>query len=368
MRWTMLASALVLVGVCAHAQAQIKIGQSAGFTWPAAATVKELTDGAKLYFDSVNAAGGVNGQSIELISADDRYDTVHAAINAKRLVQHGIVAMFLTYGTPQTQAMIPVLEEYQVPLVGPSSGATALHDPVQPYVYNVRTTYQREAERTIKHLGQQGVQQIAIVQVDDSFGADAAIGAQKGFVAIKGKPVAHIKYKSGRADFGVIVPQVVAAQAQAVLFLGSGAEVVEGVKRLRAAGSLAQVVTLSNNASGGFVKALDTNARGTVVSQVFPYERSLSVPIVKQAQALATAQGLGSVTPANLEGFAAAKVLVEGLRRSGKEITRASLNRALESFSRVDIGGLEITYNHNSHTGLDYADLSIIGPDGKFWR
>jgi branched-chain amino acid transport system substrate-binding protein len=91
-------------------------------------------------------------------------------------------------------------------------------------------------------------------------------------------------------------------------------------RQLRAAGSTAQVATLSNNASG-FVKSLGDNARGVIVTQVFPYERSSPSRMVKEAQELAKAKGLPEVTPAMLEGFAAAKVLVEGLRRAGQNPT-----------------------------------------------
>ena len=125
---------------------------------------------------------------------------------------------------------------------------------------------------------------------------------------------------------------------------------------------------MSNNASGGFIKQMGEYARGTIVTQVFPYERSLSAPIVKEASDLAQKKGMAEVTPAMLEGYAGAKVLVEGLRRAGPNPTRAKLQQALEGMRKVDIGGLEVTYGPNDHTGLDYADLSIIGPDGKFKR
>ncbi len=84
---------------------------------------------------------------------------------------------------------------------------------------------------------------------------------------------------------------------------------------LRAAGSAAQIVTLSNNASGGFIKSLGANARGVIVTQVYPNERAVTYPMVKEAQELAKAKGLNEITPAMLEGYAAAKVLVEGLKR-----------------------------------------------------
>ena len=163
------------------------------------------------------------------------------------------------------------------------------------------------------------------------------------------------------------MPRIVKGDPQAVVFIGSGTAVIDGMKALRAAGSRAQMVTLSNNASAGFVKSLGELAHGTVISQVFPSERSVGTPIVKEASELAKAKGI-ELTPAALEGFTAAKVLVEGLRRAGRGPTRAGLKKALESFNRVNLGGLELSYSPSSHTGLDYSDLSIISADGKFRR
>ena len=185
---------------------------------------------------------------------------------------------------------------------------------------------------------------------------------------MKSKPVVYEKYDRAKPDFSAIVPKIVAADAQAVLVLGSGTAVIDAMKAVRAAGSRAQLLTLSNNASGGFVKALGPLARGVVVSQVFPSERSLATPMIKEASELAKAKGIPELTPAMIEGFAAAKVLVEGLRRAGKNPTRTGLQAALESIKRFDIGGLEISYSPTSHTGRDYADLSIIGADGRFKR
>ena len=359
--------ALACAGGALSAQAQILIGQTAGFTGIAASSVKETTEGAKLYLDAVNARGGVNGQKIQLVSLDDKFDPKLTLENAKKLVDQGVVSLFLNRGTPHTQALMPLLNEAKVPLVAPSTGAMVLHEPVHPWIFNVRATYQREAERAVAHLSHVSVQRMAIVQVDDSFGADVAVGLLKGLKEAKLKPVAYEKYDRNKPDFGPIVPKLMQADPQAIVFAGTGATVIDAIKALRAAGSRAQMVTLSNNASAGFVKGLGEFARGTVVSQVFPSERSVGTPIVKEASDLAKAKGI-ELTPAGLEGFASAKVLVEGLRRAGPNPTRAGLKRALESFNRFNLGGLELSYNPSSHTGLDYSDLSIISADGKFRR
>jgi len=351
------------------AWAQVAIGQTSGFTGPVASGVKENTDGARLWIDHVNDSGGVHGQRIELISLDDKFDPKLAAENAKKLItEKNVVALFMNRGTPHTEAIRPLLDEYKVPLVAPSTGAMVLHKPVHPWIFNVRATYQREAEKAVAHLATIGLSRIALVHVDDSFGADTAAGAQKGYDKAQIKPLFIAKFDRSKPNFDAIVQQVRTSDAQAVFLIGSAGAVSDGTKLIRAAGSRAQIVTVSNNASGGFIKQMGEHARGTIVSQIFPYERSLSAPIVKEANDLAQKRGIGDVTPAMLEGYAGAKVLVEGLRRAGPNPTRAKLQHALDSFRKVDIGGLEVTYGPNDHSGLDYADLSIIGPDGKFRR
>ena len=361
-------AALAGAGLAAFpTHADITIGQTAGITGTVAASVKEATQGARLYFDLVNTAGGVHGQKLSLVSLDDKFDAKLAVANAKALIDQGAIALFLNRGTPLTQAIMPLLTEHRIPLVGPSTGAMVLHKPVHPWLFNVRATYQREAERAIEHLSLIGVERIAIVQVDDSFGEDAVQGAVAGLAKTNKTAVAHEKYDRAKPDFAPIVPKLLTKQPQAVLFIGSGTAVVQGMKAVRAAGSTAQLVTLSNNATAGFVKDLGDIAHGVIVSQVFPYERSMAKPVIKEAMEAAHTAGL-ELTPTVVEGFVSAKVLVEGLKRAGPKPTRESLRKALEGMGRFDVGGIEVGYSPTDHSGLDYADLSIVGEDGKFKR
>lgn len=353
-----------------HLQAQILIGQTAGFTGAVAAGVKETSDGAKLYINAINAKGGVNGQKIELVALDDKFEPKQAAENARILVEEkNVVAMFLTRGTPHTEAILPLLDKNSVPLIAPSTGAMVLHQPVKKHVFNVRATYQREAEKAILHLGTLGIKRIALVYPDDSFGADGVVGAQRGLAATKLEAVVNEKFDRSKPDFSKIVPKIVAADTQAVIMIASGSAVVSGITALRAAGSGAQVVTLSNNASGGFIKSLAERGPGVVVTQVFPNERAITYGFIKEAQdLLKDSKDAAVLSPAMLEGFAAAKVLVEALKRSGPSPTRAKLQTALENLKKFDMGGLEVNFSTTDHTGLDFADLSIISLDGKFKR
>lgn len=363
---TSLATVLLLSMVQTVALADIVIGQTVGVTGTVAATVKESMLGANLYLDNVNAKGGVFGEKIEIITLDDKFDTQLTLANAKTLIEERkVLALFMSRGTPHTQGILPLLNQHRVPLIGPSTGAMVFHQPIQPHVFNVRATYQREAEKAITHLASIGITRIALVHVDDSFGTDALAGAQKGMDVNKLTPVVLAKFDRSKPDFSTISPQVVKTEAQAVMVIGSGTAVVQGIKQIRAAGSGAQFVTLSNNASDGFVKLLGEQGRGVIVTQVFPH--SFNFSLVKDATQLAKAKGVEVLSPAMLEGYASAKVLTEALRRSGPKPTREKLQASLENFT-FDMGGLTINYDKTRHTGLDFADLSIITADGRFRR
>ncbi len=364
-----LAIGAALAGLIGSAQAQIRVGQTVGVTGSVASTVKEADQGARLVIDSVNAKGGIKGEKIELVVLDDKFDVKQAVENARILIEEkNVVALFMNRGTPHTEAIIPLLAKNKIALIGPSTGAMVMHNPVQPYVFNVRSTYQREAEKAVEHLHTLGITRIAVVHVDDSFGRDGLEGANKGFAKAKVNAVAVLKADRIKPDYTTIVPPIIASNAQSVIWIGSGTAVADGIKALRAAGSAAQVVTLSNNASGGFIKLLGKAARGVIVTQVFPYERSYSYVFVQEAITLAKAKGLPELSPAMLEGFASAKVLVEALKRASPRPTREKVLAALETLHNFDLGGLTVSYSPSSHTGLDFADLSIIGSDGRFRR
>jgi ABC-type branched-subunit amino acid transport system substrate-binding protein len=365
----LLAAGALLFGIHQAASAQIMIGQTADFSGGLSGAVKETLSGAKLYFDAVNARGGIAGQKIELISMDDKYDPQVAAANAKEMITKGkVIALFLNRGTAQTEAVLPILATYRVPLIAPSTGAMVFHKPVNRYVFNVRSAYQAEAEKAVRHLAGTGVSRFALVQVDSSLGADGAAGVMRQLDKLKIKPVFAEKVSHTNPEFDALAKKIVATDPQAIIYIGTPDFVSGGMRAVRAAGSVAQQVTLSNNAGREFVSLLGNRAAGTIVTQVFPNERMQSIPMVKELHDLAVDNGLKEVTPAMMEGFAAAKVLVEGLKRAGKSPSAESLTAGLEAMKEVDIGGMKVTYSNDDHTGLEFVDISVISQDGRYLR
>jgi branched-chain amino acid transport system substrate-binding protein len=355
-----------------HAQGistnEILIGYVSAFTGPVAGPVKELTAGANLYLDSVNAAGGVNGRKIRVETIDDAFDPKKSAAGARTLIKDkGVFALMLTRGTPQMEAILPVLNETGTPMIAPSTGAAVLHEPVNPLVFNVRSKYQTEAELAIVQLAGQGIKRIVAIQVEDSFGKDVMVGYVKGFKKAGIEPAGVFTFERSATDLSPVAAKAVAVNPQAVVTIGSAKATASIVKSLRAKGSVVPIITLSHNSAQNFVKDLGDTAHGVIVMQVFPNPRLQSTALAVEMQRLAQGKPDFPLSHVAMEGFSAAKVLVEGLKRAGKSPTRKTFMAALEGMKKYDLGGgLTLDFGPDDHTGLDFAESSIINKRGAF--
>jgi branched-chain amino acid transport system substrate-binding protein len=368
-------AAILALGFTAAAFAQqgitadkIVIGQVAGFTGSVAGTVKELTAGAQAYFDFVNAKGGVHGRKIVLESADDGFDPKKTPEVFKKLIdEKQVFAMFLSRGTPTTEAAYAVLEAAKVPLVGPSTGAMSMYNPPRKYLFPVRASYHSETFKIVPQLVNMGITRIAIMYVDDSFGKDGLSGVQIAMKNAKLEPVAVASHPRGGTKVEEAVATIAKADPQAVMVTLADAGPAF-VKQMKAAGRNPNFITLSNNSSNTFIKNLGDDGWGVGVSQVSPYPFSGTAPITKEF--LDIIKGKKDVQPSysSMEGFIAAKVLVEGLKRAGKQPTREKLIAGLESMKAFDLGGLDVSYGPDLRAGTTYIDITIVGRNGKFVR
>jgi ABC-type branched-subunit amino acid transport system substrate-binding protein len=370
-----LIAVLLLSGAALAASAEdgvtdntILIGQTIGITGQIAGAVKELNEGANAYISQVNKRGGVHGRQIQLITLDDKFDPALSAKNAEKLINEDkVFALFQNRGTPHTEAILPIMTAAKVPLVGPSTGATILHTPVNPLLFNVRAKYQAEILKTVEQFSMSGITQIGLVHVDDSFGRDGLAGYNFAMAARKLTPAMVAKFDRVKPDFPPIVDAILKAKPHAVLIVSSAPTAATIIKLVRAAGNNVRFMTLSNNSSEAFVKSLGEHAAGVVVSQITPAPHMITSKLGQEYKIAAKASG-ATVSYAAMEGFIAAKVLVEGLKRGGKKLTRESFIQGLESIRNVDLGGVDISYGPNDHTGSEYVELTIIGKDGKFRR
>ncbi len=153
-------SLLTLAGISASALAQndgkIVLGQSAPFTGPSAELGLRFNEGAQLYFDAINAKGGVHGRQIELRKADDGYEPERTAANTRKFISEGVLALFGYVGTPTTLAALPLATASKIPLIAPFTGAAGLREPFNRYIIHVRASYDDETHAIVRHAASIG--------------------------------------------------------------------------------------------------------------------------------------------------------------------------------------------------------------------
>ncbi len=345
----------------------ILIGRSAGLSGALASRTKPATEAMEAYFASVNAAGGVNGRRLKLLTLDDANDVQRAAENTRRLVDdEKVFVMFANTGTPQTQASVKVLAERRVPLVGTSSGADSIQV-YHPLVFHYKASYSRELARIATHLKTIGVQRVAIVYSPDPTGnegravAEAALKAE-GIVPVavaSTKPEDAARFKAGFA----------ASPPQAIVLTALAAPGAAFYKELVQLPSRPQVFTWSIAGVEAIHKEVGEKIRGLVVSQIVPSPQSQASRIAVEYRQLMAAAKLPHGGYPGIEGYVAARILVEGLKRAGRDLTRDKLVEALRSIRGFDLGGGDIvTFGPNDHVGRNFVELTMVGADGRFVR
>jgi len=348
---------------------RILLGQAAVFSGPAAQLGIQVRNGIQAYFAAVNEKGGVHGRKLELVTEDDKYEPKEAPEASRKLIeQHKVFALLGYVGTPTGVQHVPVTSAAKVPLVGMFTGAEALRVPMNRYVFHVRASYYDETEKIVEQTLSTGGNKIAVFYQDDAYGA----------AGLKGVEIAMAKRNLKIAALGTVerntvkvedaVKKIAAVQPDAVVMISAYSSCAEFIRQMKQAGSAATFYNVSFVGSTALAAALGKEGSGVAISQVVPFPWGTAVPVVKEYQAAATKAGFTDFNFGAMEGFLMAKVMVEGLRRAGRNLTREGFVDAMEKMNDVDLGGFFVSYSPKSHTGSKFVDLTIIGRDGKFLR
>ncbi len=363
----------LLLAFCADAPAQgvnsttILIGQSAAQTGPAQELGKEMKAGAEAYFDAINKAGGINGRKIKLISLDDGYEPDKAVANTKKLIdEEKVLALFGYVGTPTSNAALPIFTEAKVPFIGAFTGAQSLRDPFNRYIFNVRASYFDETEEIVGHLVQQGIKKIAVFYQNDAYGKAGLAGVERAMKKRMLEIVTTATVERNTVDVAGAVATLSKSKSEAIVMIGAYKSCAAFIKAMKIAGALQQFWNLSFVGSKALSKELGEEGRGVQISQVMPFPWSGVSLVVREYQTRIGGPENYSFT--SLEGFIAAKVLVEGLKRAGKNPTRESLVDGLASMGKTDLGGFTVSYTPTNHNGSSFVDRTIISKGGTFKR
>jgi branched-chain amino acid transport system substrate-binding protein len=343
-----------------------------GRTLPLSGQLKTIgepkRDGGDAYINKVNAAGGIGGRKIEVITLDDGYVADTTVANMRKLAKESkAIAFFSLLRLPVKDDTIPILEELKVPAIGVASATDILRSHLNRYGFPVRASFSDEARKTANHLKVSGITKIAVVYQDVALGLSTK-GAMES--ALKEVALAPTIYKldAPAQKVAEIARQIVDAQPQAVFLAALTPAVASLVSELKRIGYTGALYTFSSSDVFALNKLLGAKAVGIATSQVVPVPDSPRLKVVAEYMESVKQLGYSSPTLLGLEGYLEAKVLVEGLRRAGANPSPESLVKGLETMRELDLGGFFVTYTPQTHTGSLFVEIDMIGTRGELIR
>ena len=352
----------------AHAADTIFVGRSLALSGPLKSYGEAKRDGGDAYINKVNAAGGVGGRKIELITLDDVYTPSTTVENLKKIsVDRNPTAFLGLFGVPTVAAALPVLLELKIPAIGLTSGTDALRTPFNRYAFPVRASYADEARKLVNHVKTVNIAKVGVIYTANPFGEsvkDTLIATLKD----AGITAKIYKLDPTGADAADAARLATADEPQAIfitMLSQAAVPVLTAVKKTNFRGAL---YTFSPVDTSTITKQLGEKANGLAITQVVPIPNGSRVKVVAEYVQALTELGRGVPSFYGLEAFIEAKVLVEGLRRAGANPTPASLVKSLETLRDFDLGGYYVTYKPEVHTGSLFVEVNVINSLGEVKR
>ena len=364
---------LAVTALVCHAETgvtanRILLGQSAAFSGPAAQLGIDLHAGAKLYFDNLNQQGGIYGRKIEIVTADDKYEPELTAQNTRRLIQTDqVFALFGYVGTPTSNAALPIFTSAKVPFFAPFTGAQSLREPFNRHIFHIRAGYLEETEHLVDQLARVGVRHIAAFYQNDAYGQAGLDGVQRALARRNMTLAGSATVERNSKNVSAAAQQLLGKRPDAIIQVSTYASSAALVRQMRAAGYTGQFHNVSFVGSQPLASALGPDGPGVGVSQVVPFPWKPSNPLVAEYTRELKKAGKGEPNFSSLEGYIAAKVFAEGVRRAGPELSRERFIAALETIGlkNYDIG-FPVEFSATRHTGSAFVDMTVITKNEKF--
>ncbi|MFN7856267.1 MAG: ABC transporter substrate-binding protein [Acidovorax sp.] len=351
---------------------EIVLGQSLDLTGPLREMSPDMVSATQVYLDAVNAQGGVHGRRIRMVTMDDGYEPPNTVKNVNRMMEDsGVFALCNLTGTANVAAILPLLTQQDppLPLIAPFTGADLVRSPAITHVFNIRASYGDEAEKLVQHLTTLGVLRIGVLWVNNGFGKDGLAGVRRSMEKRGYNLHADAPIQADASDVQRAVASLSRSGPDAIIMITAGAPTVAFIKAYRAVNRATRFYTLSVMGTQATVRALGPEGVGVVVTTVVPLPWSQSMPLAREYRTALTQAGFAqNISLIGMEAYLNIKVLVEGLRRAGKDLTRARFMEGLESLRRVDFGGFEVDFGRGVRQGSRFVDLTIIGQGEKFIR
>jgi len=342
----------------------VLIGSCSALDGPAHFLGRQTVLGASAYLHMINDEGGVFGRKIQLQAFDDSYDPEKAPACFKRMTKEGVFALGFFVGTPTAKVYVPLAQEEKIPVVGLFTGAQMLYEPLKHEIINVRASYYDETREQVDKLWEVNTRKIGVIYQDDPFGKAVLDGVKLALQKHGAAPTALGTFMRNTTDINDGLKQLMAARPQAVVIAGPYAAAAAIVKQAHMDGWHPQFLTVSFVGTEEYIKEAGSDAEGTIITQVMPpYDHTDYATVALYRQCLTKYSPGEAPTFVSLEGFVDAMVLVEGLKRAGKELTREKFIAAIESIHQMNAGlgpKLILNYSASDHKGFDSVYPTVV--------
>ena len=340
---------------------EIKLGMVNAQSGPASGLGRGMRAGAQAYFQDLNARGGVHGRQISMVIADDGYEPDRAVDETLKMIdQQRTFALFGYVGTPTANAVLPIVKEMDIPLVGLFTGAMTLRQPVTPQLFNVRASYDDEAEALVAHFVAKGAKSVAVFYQDDGFGMAVLSGTEKALSKRGLRVAAKSTFQRNTLAVKAGLAAMLDAKPDAIVMVGPYGPLAAFIKEARATGLKSELSTVSFVGTDNLVAELGKDGDGVVISQVVPYPYDNDLAVTRECREVLAKYGHEPLGFVNFEGCITARVLATALERAGKTVDRKSLVGTLNAMHRVDIGGLVASFSPERHQAFDKVFMTQI--------
>lgn len=343
----------------------VVVAQAADFSGPDADFSRDFSLGAKVYFDHINKNGGVNGASIVYRRGDSNGASAKSVALAQSFIKDGADVLFGFMGDKSVAAVArePAVRDAGIPLFAPIASATSAG--VQENVFYLRADVNTEVRALVANLVTLGFRTFGLAAADNY--GKATIGIVETELANNSaKLVAQATLSASGDNLAGAIQSIAKEHPQAVIVLADTVAASQFLKLYRAKDPGAFIGSTSVVNVRTLVSIVGPAvARGLVVSQVVPSPMAM-IDIAKEHRKLMEQYADEPVSQATLEGFVAAKALVQLLRRT-KDLSRAGIQQAIAEGGRLNSGGLELNIAKGGRAS-NYVEIAVVGPEGRLIR
>lgn len=359
---------------------EIRFGIAAPFSGSARELGRQMKLGIDTAFNRINDSGGIEGRMLKLYAADDGYEPTRTAEAMRQLYERDqVFGIIGNVGTPTAAVAVPYSLERKMLFFGAFTGANILrNDPPDRYVFNYRASYVQETDAVVRYLvkiRRLQPRQIAVFAQQDSYGDAGFAGVAKAFrtMGVNDGAILRLNYARNTLDVDGAVNELKAQKTpiKAIVMVATyraAAKFIEKTRDLYPGMIYTNVSFVGSTALAEELKLLGARyTNGVIVTQVVPAVSGYSSAVLEYKNALAKYFPGEAPDYVSLEGYVAANVLIQAIRKTGPQIDTERLIDTLENTRNLDLGlGTQLGFGRSEHQASNKVWGTALDESGRY--